>query len=306
MDSFFFNITDTRYKHTKLYEDVTNHITRVDISNGVVFFDISLKNNEAFHFPIKNLDRMVVLSAVKSGEFAIFDNIKEENYLSLEDDMNIYATSRQDFSLTIQASKSTDIFILFVSDFFLKRYLSAQKNEPIDFLYNKIQGELSLELLKTQTIDALSLYIIDKIRDVSSLKHMKSIKGEHHVIEFMIHQLNLLDLYDENLDAEELRIVKKAKEHLLKNFVSPPTIQILAHLCATNESKLKIAFKKVNQTTIHQYIQKLRLEKANHLLKEQVLNIGEISLDVGYKHQGHFSKLFFETYGVYPKDLLKN
>jgi AraC-like DNA-binding protein len=35
------------------------------------------------------------------------------------------------------------------------------------------------------------------------------------------------------------------------------------------------------------------------------MTIGDIALTVGYKHQGHFSKLFFETYEVYPKDLLK-
>ena len=46
MDSFFFNITDTKYKITKLFEEKNNHITRVDISNGVVFFDINLEKNE--------------------------------------------------------------------------------------------------------------------------------------------------------------------------------------------------------------------------------------------------------------------
>ncbi|HIP02395.1 MAG TPA: SDR family NAD(P)-dependent oxidoreductase [Campylobacterales bacterium] len=39
--------------------------------------------------------------------------------------------------------------------------------------------------------------------------------------------------------------------------------------------------------------------------KEQILTIGEIAKEVGYKHQGHFSKLFFQNFGVYPKDLLK-
>jgi AraC-like DNA-binding protein len=57
--------------------------------------------------------------------------------------------------------------------------------------------------------------------------------------------------------------------------------------------------------TIYAYIQKLRLEKANILLKEDSLSIGEIAKKVGYKHQGHFSKLFFESYGIYPKELIK-
>ena len=121
----------------------------------------------------------------------------------------------------------------------------------------------------------------------------------------MIHRFKLLDIMDEHIENHEYCISKSAKDILLKSYTSPPTIQVLAHLCATNESKLKKVFKKVYKTTVYGYVQKLRLEKANLLLKEQVLNIGEIAKEVGYKHQGHFSKLFFETYGVYPKDLLK-
>jgi AraC-like DNA-binding protein len=52
-------------------------------------------------------------------------------------------------------------------------------------------------------------------------------------------------------------------------------------------------------------VQKLRLEEANLLMKEEQLTIGEIASRVGYRHRGHFSKLFFATYGVYPKELIK-
>ena len=38
MDSFFFNITDTSYKVSSLSEDKNEIIKRVDISNGIVFF----------------------------------------------------------------------------------------------------------------------------------------------------------------------------------------------------------------------------------------------------------------------------
>lgn len=305
MDSFFFNITDTRYKITKLFENNEEHITRVDISNGIVFFDINLLNNEDKQFKIKNLDRMVVISVVQEGDFVISDNIKNKDYNSKKDDVNIYCSSRQNFSLTIKKSKKSNIFILFIADFFLKRYLSFNKNEPLDFLYNKIQDEISLESINSQPIDALSLYIIEKIINSKQYNNMNSLRYEYNVIEFMIHRFSLLDMYDDNLNEEELQISKKAKSYLLKNFVTPPTIHILAHLCATNESKLKIIFKKVYKMTIYNYIQKLRLEKANLLIKDKILNIGEIAKDVGYKHQGHFSKLFFDTYGIYPKDLLK-
>lgn len=305
LDSFFFNITDRRYKLTKLYEKDDEHITRVDISNGIVFFDINLTSDDKREFRVKNLDRMVVVPVVKSGSFSVLDNKNQKTYLSCENSIDIYCSSRQDLTLCINKSKKTNIFVLFIADFFLKRYLSGNKNESIDFLYEKIQDELSLEFIDTKYIDALSLYIIDKIIDTKLHHQLHSIKCEHSVIEFMIHRFSLLDMIDKDIDKTDLQIAKKAKNHLLKNFISPPTIQTLAHQCATNESKLKQVFKKVYKLTIHSYIQKMRLEQANLLLKEQVLNIGQIAKEVGYKHQGHFSKLFFETYGVYPKDLLK-
>jgi len=305
MDSFFFNITDASYKITNIFENKKEHITRVDISNGIVFFDINLHSLEPRTFQVKNLDRMVVIPVTKKGSFSLKDNSSSNQYDVKENNINIFISSRQNISLTINEAKETEIFVLFIADFILKRYLSSDTNEVINFLYNKIQKEISVEQIDTQPIDAMSLFIIDKIIKSSSNESMKSIKCEHNILEFMIHRFSLIDILDDKLSNDEICISRSAKSILLKSFTSPPSIELLAHLCATNTSKLKKVFKKVYKTTIYEYIQRLRLEKANLLLKERFLNIGEIAKEVGYKHQGHFSKLFFEYYGIYPKDLLK-
>ena len=304
MESFFFNITDSRYKISELFKEGDEHITRIDISNGVVFLDVALASTKAEKFPIKNLDRMIMISVVKRGTLNIYDEKEERNYLCKNAELSIFASSRQDMKLTFE--ENSEVFILFIADFFLKRYLSLRSDEPIDFLYNLIQSEISLEHINTQSSDALSLYIVDKIINAKTSSSMNSIRCEHSVIEFLIHRLSLCDVVLDDINEEELAISKRAKDVLLKTFASPPTIHDLAHLCATNESKLKIVFKKAFKTTIYNYIQKLRLEEANILLKERSLSIGEISKKVGYKHQGHFSKLFFSSYGIYPKDLLKS
>lgn len=305
MDSFFFNITDTSYKVTKILKKNDEHITRVDISNGIVFFDINLSSSSSQKFNVKNLDRMVVIPVIQKGGFSLHDNIANKTYDAKEDSICIFTSSRQDLTLSINDAKETKIFVLFIADFILKRYLSENNKEVINFLYNNIQDEISCQLINTQPIDALSLYIIDKIINTPDDTYMRSMRCEHNVLEFMIHRFNLLDLADDTLSDDEICISNSAKSILLSSFTSPPSIDLLAHLCATNESKLKKVFKKVYKTTIYGYIQKLRLEKANLLLKERKLNIGEIAKVVGYKHQGHFSNLFYEVYGVYPKDLLK-
>jgi len=236
-----------------------------------------------------------MLTYLKKGQLTISDHTQNIEFQTKES--QIYASTKQ--NITIKADG--DIFILFIADFFLKRYLSSNQNDPIDHLYKKIQKDISLELVDSKNIDALSLYIIQKITQLNT----SSMKCEHNIIELIMHRFSLLDLIDKNIDSYELEIATKAKNHLLKTFITPPTISELAHICATNESKLKKSFKKVHKNTIYGYIQKLRLKEANLLLKEQNMSIKEVALNVGYKHQGHFSKLFFENFGVYPKDLLK-
>jgi AraC-like DNA-binding protein len=236
-----------------------------------------------------------MITYIKNGKLTITEHTTNQKFEAKNS--QIFASTRQDITI----KSDGDVFILFIADFFLKRYLSSNQNDPIDYLYQKIQKETFLELVDAKSIDALSLYIIQKITKPNT----SSIKCEHNIIELIMHRFSLLDIIDKTINQQEREIATKAKNHLLKTFINPPTIPKLSHICATNESKLKKSFKKVYKTTIYSYIQKLRLKEANLLLKEQSLSIKEVALKVGYKHQGHFSKLFFENFGVYPKDLLR-
>jgi len=300
MESLFFNTPEQRYQISTIYSQDSQYIKQVDISNGILFLDISIQSKQVVR-ELKNIDRMVMIVVVKRGELTIEDHISKGTIGIGAGNVSISVTSRQHLSL--EASADSDIFILFVADFFLKRYLSFSDHEPIDFLYQRLQDKCSLEEIAHQPLDALSLYLIDKIIDTKDDIHMKSIRCMYRVMEFITHRFALLDMVDSQIDTDELDIASRARDHLLSSFITPPTIKELAHICATNESKLKIVFKKVYKSTIYRYIQKLRLEKANILLREENKTIGEIAHTVGYKHQGHFSKLFFEVYGVHPRDL---
>jgi len=303
MKSLFFNVSHTRYKISTILQTKTQHIEKVDISSGLVFFDLALFNHTEKTIEVKNPDKMVSIVIIKKGSASLFDKKEQKNLTLTENNIYLFVSSKQDFSLTLYASQETDIFVLFVADFILKRYLSFNTQEPIDYLYQLTQSNHSLLHINTQPLDALTLYLIKRIKETHNNHIMHSILGEHRVVEFMMHRFLLLDIINETIEPSQLEVAARAKKHLLQSFVSPPTIPELAHLCATNESQLKRSFKKVYKLTLFTYIQKLRLEKANLLLREQSLSVGEIAKKVGYQHQGNFSKLFFKTYGVYPKEL---
>jgi len=305
MTSLFFNVSHSRYKVTTLVQTKTQHIQKVDISSGLVFFDLSLFKHPEKTIEVKNPDKMVAIVVMKKGNISIFDNKEQKTHTLKENNIYLFSSSKQDFSLTLPDAQATEVFVLFIADFILKRYLSLDPKEPIDYLYQQTQNNYSLHLINQQPLDALTHYLIKRIKKTDDTIMMHSILGEHRVIEFMMHRFLLLDIIDGEIEKGELEVALRAKKHLLQHLVSPPTISQLAHICATNESKLKLSFKKVHKMTPYAYIQKLRLEKANILLREHCLSVGEIAKEVGYQHQGNFSKLFFKTYGVYPKELLK-
>jgi len=304
MESFFFNTPNNHYRRSELFKDNALHVTRVDISNGLIYFDISLEIEKEKTLHVKNLDRMNFIVGIHQGSCTLDDHIENRSYTLEKNFTYLFGSSRQDISITLHPSKKSEIFILFVADFFIKRYLSESENEPINHLYNKIQKEVSLELISKTSTDALSLYLIDKIIHSQENQKMNSIISEHRAMEYMIHRFSMIE-FDTNevCTAEQLEIATKAKNIILANFKTPPSIKELAHLCATNDFKLKTYFKKVHNSTIYAYVQKLRLEKANLLLRENFLSVTEVATEVGYKHKGHFSAIFFKTYGVYPKDL---
>ncbi len=297
MESFFFNITQKRYKVTA----VIPSLQRIDISNGVVFIEGKVKRKTPF-LKLNNLDRMVMIVMVRQGELHLEDMPSGEIRKIKTGEIGMFTSSQQDMVLRAAASKQCDLFLLFVADFFLKRYLSGNREEPIDYLYEKMQHGGMLEEIGIFPIDAVALYLVDKLLHVSQKVQMKSLYAEHLVTEFMLQRFSLLNI-TETVDEDELTLAQHARTILLQDFVHPPTLQELAHRCATNSSKLKKVFKKVYKVTIHTYVEKLRLEEASLLLKEESVTIGEIANRVGYRHQGYFSKRFFETYGVYPKTL---
>jgi len=302
MESLFFNITDRRYKVMPLYQRQKSQVVRVDVSNGLLFFHGTL-HDDTYTLKLENLDRMVLIVMVHHGRVMLTDAYSHATSTIREGERGIFVSSKQKLHIVSSPCPKSSFYIFAVADFFLKRYLSGQKREPIDMLYAKMQGDVSLERVALLPVDALSLYLVERLLVVQKREQMQSIRAEHRVIEFLIHTLGQIEREPLRQDAEELHLATAARQILLAEFANPPTIAMLAHRCATNATKLKRVFKRRYGVTIYQYIQKLRLQEANVLLRHEDLSIGEIARRVGYRHQGHFTKLFYDVYGIYPRAL---
>lgn len=114
-------------------------------------------------------------------------------------------------------------------------------------------------------------------------------------------------LKDEKIcfSSDEEKVLLKAKKILLTRMQNPPSIKELAHLCGTNDFWLKKNFKLFFKDTIYQLLAKERLKLAFALLKQNDISIKEAASIVGYTNAAHFAKIFKDTFGFLPSELIR-
>lgn len=75
----------------------------------------------------------------------------------------------------------------------------------------------------------------------------------------------------------------------------------IAKNLSMSESKLTRLFRSLYGTSIHQYVQDQRLEKAAALIRRHGMNVSEAALNSGYTNLSWFSKEFQKKFGITPK-----
>ena len=102
------------------------------------------------------------------------------------------------------------------------------------------------------------------------------------------------------LNRRERMCMEKAREILLANLQSPPSLFQLADSVGLTHTKLNKGFRELWGTTVFGYLRLQRLEQARQMLDEAELNIAEIAFAAGFSSPSHFAKAFLSQYGVQP------
>lgn len=99
--------------------------------------------------------------------------------------------------------------------------------------------------------------------------------------------------------------ISRAKEILLDNLKNPPTIPELAMLIGINQCYLKQGFKELFGTTVYEFIQEQRMNKAKLYLTTSEFTISQIADEIGFSSTSNFSSAFKKWTGIFPSQLRK-
>ncbi|MEM9896701.1 MAG: AraC family transcriptional regulator [Bacteroidota bacterium] len=189
---------------------------------------------------------------------------------------------------------------------FLGKYL------PKDVVFDSFRNDIARKQpsVLTQHNYPITPQMLGLIKQIIACDRVGSFKRmylESHVIELLMLQLEQIA----NHDCEVFCVNKKhheeklhaVKDILSKNLVGPFTLNDLALRVGTNEFTLKKGFKELFGTTVFGFWRDLKMQRAQELLAEGLLNIAEISSLIGFKNPQHFSTAFKRYFGYSPSQL---
>lgn len=105
----------------------------------------------------------------------------------------------------------------------------------------------------------------------------------------------------ENMLSPDFNInIKRATDFIMENLDKKLTISYIAKSVNISKSVLYRNFHSCFNCTISEYINKMRIKRAEYLLKEKEMPIEEVSRSVGFSSVSYFGRVFKEKNGVSP------
>ncbi len=113
-----------------------------------------------------------------------------------------------------------------------------------------------------------------------------------------------------NLNSEKKRCglcyASRAKKIIIDNLEDQISVREIAERLDISIYRLQKSFKKVENTTVYNFIRKTKIDNGKIFLKESDLSIMEISQKVGYENPSKFSTAFKNITGLTPSEYRKN
>jgi len=97
------------------------------------------------------------------------------------------------------------------------------------------------------------------------------------------------------------RKLREVTSFMSENCTRDLRLEDLAGVAEISTFHFAREFKKMTGASPHQYLMKLRIQRAQSLLKESSLPLIEVGLQSGFSHQSHFTRLFRRFTGTTPQ-----
>lgn len=250
-------------------------------------------------------DNIIEISHCYNGNLKVetYPNKKRYNiekgdlcYYKMPNDIDYFKFYYKDFSgisMHIDLDRMKD----FVNPTW-KDQIIKELEELLDNIFNN-------DILTIDKTPCIIKVIVEEIKNIPLQNMIDLMKIKAKAMEFLIASLQYkINTFSNecNLIKEEIDIIYKGENILLKNLQNPPSVNDLAKELNITVYKLQKGFKGILGNTVYEHIKRLRMEKSKELLKNTGMPIICIASEVGYENPSKFSSVFKSYMNMTPSE----
>jgi two-component system response regulator YesN len=139
----------------------------------------------------------------------------------------------------------------------------------------------------------------DSLKDSEKLSQFNNVRT---LAEMIVLMENLVNNYVIHSGDNQTLLIRKVISYINSHYLDNCSIDNVARSVGMNSAYLCVLFKKQTGMTVNQYMTKIKLEKAQELLKDPTIKIYEIAQMAGYQDHNYFARIFRKLTGYSPSE----
>lgn len=248
------------------------------------------------------------------GPLSIFYNIVGESVVTTDSKRAVVkegffyiSNAKQHYTLEIDSAKTVETFNIHFGDAFAENVWSSLSNSPETLLENcdsisrTIEFRNRLELNATTKSIIHQLYIADKPDNLFLEERLftllQNLLREEKKIQHIQQQLPVLKSSTRNEIFQRLLV---ATDYIYTYYDKKLSLEELAQACYLSKFHFLRLFKIAFNKTPYQFINDIRIQRAQQLLAHSKLEVQEIARLTGFDTASTFSRAFYNHVGAYP------
>jgi len=248
------------------------------------------------------------------GPLSIFTNLSGQSIVSagskrmiVKDEFFCITNSSQHYTLEIDSQKTTETFNIHFGDSFAENVWTSLSQNPEGLLENKNSPcalEFQNRLVRFNHENKSIIQEIHSVKnsDVIFLEEklyalLQNLLIEEKRVQKIQQQLPVLKSSTKKEIVDRLLI---ATDYIYTYYDQKISLEDLAQACYLSKFHFLRLFKIAFNKTPYQFINEVRVQRAQHLLSKSKLEVKEIAQLTGFDSAATFSRMFYNQAGLYP------
>ncbi len=175
--------------------------------------------------------------------------------------------------------------------------------EPFYRNIHSFPSKLALSISSLEYVESLISFMIEEYQSKQQGYQTMLIS---RLTEMVVYLSRQYDTQEKGIEGNNLMHLANAISFIEDHYLEPLSLEDIAGKSDISIRHLNRIFRSYYQMTPISYLQKLRLEKACHLLKNGNMSITEISYECGFNDSNYFTRQFKKAFGKSPKAYRQN